>query len=146
VGVDDFALLVEREDPSRVGQGMDDDGRVLASFDDFVQIADASVSNREGERSVVPGRACGIEEVTPDEVGRGHVLVAGKRDQRAPELPCHELDKPRLAATGGPLQDHRHAMRIGVFVQLDLVSGRAIEGLRLDPVVVHVRRQVAGSR
>jgi hypothetical protein len=82
VRVDQFALLVERQRPPVVGQRVDDHRRVLTRFDDFVQIADGADTRRGGQRAVEPARAVGFEQVAADQVGGGHVFVAGDGDQR----------------------------------------------------------------
>jgi hypothetical protein len=124
-----LALLVERQGAPMVGQGVDDDRRVLARFDDFVEIADGTNARRGGQRSVEPARAVGFEQVAPDQVGRGHVFVAGDGDQRPFELPGHVFDETRFAATGRPLDHHRQTRRVSRFVERDFPALRLIERL-----------------
>ena len=90
MGAHELAALLQRQHAAVVGQRMDDDGRVLPRLDDLVEIADRAVAHRDRERTVMPDGALGVEQVAPDQIGRGHVLVAGDRDQRALELarPC----------------------------------------------------------
>ena len=78
--VHQLILLFQRQHAARVGQRMDDDRGVLARFDDFIEVADRAVAHRQRERTVLPARAVGIEQVTSDQIGRGHVLVAGQGD------------------------------------------------------------------
>ena len=118
----ELAALLQRQHAAVVGQRMDDDGRVLARLDDFVEIADGAVAHRDRQRPVMPDGALGVEQVAPDQVGCGHVLVAGDRDQRALELPGHVLDEARLAAAGRPLEHDRHALGISRLKQAHFIA------------------------
>ncbi len=132
---DDLVLLLERKDAPVVGQGMDDDGRVLPSLHDLVEIADGAGPDGERERPVVPDRAVGIEEEAADEIGGGHVLVAGHGDQRTAEAPRHVFDEAGLAATRRPLQHHGHACAVRRLEQRHLAGGRPVVGFLGDAVV-----------
>lgn len=76
MGLDHLVLLFERQDAAVVGQRVDDDGGVLARFDDLVEIADRARANRQRQRPVVPDGALGVEQIAPDQVRCRHVLMA----------------------------------------------------------------------
>ena len=78
-GGDQLVLLLERQEAAIVGQGMDDDGRVLAGLDDLVEIANGALANGPGQRPIVPDRVVALEQEAADEIGGGQVLVAGER-------------------------------------------------------------------
>src|SRR5256885_1364389 len=61
-------------------------------------------------------------------------LFRSKRDQGALERPRHVLHKARLAAARGALEDERHAVLVGLAVQLYLAARGAVEGFFLDAV------------
>ena len=85
-------------------------------------------------------RVVAFEQVAADEVGRGQVLVARHSDERRldprtrPRIASaiqpmrHVLEEPRLAATRGPLQQHRHARPVGGEEQIHLVADRKVVG------------------
>ena len=51
-----------------VGEGVDEDGGVLARLDDFVEVADGAGLHRARERSVDPAGRLAFEQVAADEV------------------------------------------------------------------------------
>jgi len=61
----------------------------------------------------MPDGALGVEEITADEVGRGHVLVAGDGDERLAQSPSHVLNEPRLATARRAFEHDRHAVGVG---------------------------------
>ena len=73
-GIDDQAELVDRQSPAVVGQGVDDDSRVLPCFDNFVQVADTAGFHGSGQGAVLPTSAFSVKQVTADEVGCSEVL------------------------------------------------------------------------
>src|SRR5581483_10468463 len=112
---------------------MDDDDRVLACFDDFVEIADAAAAHGARERTVEPFGAGRRQQIATDEVRRGEILVTGDRDEwhattatyiPLRQAPGHVLEESRLAAARGPFEQHRHALAPRRFEQGDLVTHR----------------------
>ena len=79
---DKFVLLLERQHAARVGERMDHHGGVLAGFDDFVEIANRPVADRQRQRPVVPDGSFRREQETAGKVGGSHVLVGGDGDER----------------------------------------------------------------
>ena len=147
MGMDELVFLFQRQHAARVGQRMDHDRRVLARLDDFVEIADRPKAHGQCERPVLPARSVRIEQVTPDQVGCGHIFVAGQRDQRLAELPGHVFDEAGLAAAGRPLEHHRHAHGVGRFEQRHFIGDGAVIRFRVDRVLADdaVRgRQIIG--
>ena len=122
VGAQQFSLLVERQRAPMVGQRMDDDRGVLTRFDNFIKVTDGTDAGSGGQRTVEPARAVGFEQVAPDQIGGGHVLVAGDGDQGLAQPPGHVFDETRLAATCRTLDHHRQTRRIGRFVERHLVA------------------------
>src|SRR3569623_756400 len=83
----------------------------------------------------LPARAVSVEQITADQVGCGHVLVAGDGDERTAELPRHVFDEARFAAAGRALQHHRHARGVGGLVQRDFVGERTVIRLVCDAIL-----------
>src|SRR5580704_1410485 len=135
---DQFVLLLQWQDTSVVRQRMDNDSGVLARLDNLIEIADRAVANRIGQWSIVPDCAIGIEQEAADEVGGGHVLVAGDGDQRLFQAPGHEFDETGLAAAGRAFQHHRHAHLMGRLEQRDLGANRLVIGLLANAIVVQI--------
>ena len=129
VRLQDLVLLFQRQYSAIIGQRVNDHRGILSGFDDFIEIADRAVAHRQGQRSVVPDRAVGIEQVTAHQIGRGHVLVARHGDQRSFEPPRHMLDKTGLSTAGRPFEHERHAVLIGRLIMRRFVTDRAIIGL-----------------
>src|SRR5450755_1017556 len=113
---------------------MNDDGGVLAGFDDLVEIADRAMAHGQGQRAVVPDRAGWVEQIASGKVGGGHVLMRRDRDQGLGQAEGHVLDEAGLAAAGRPLQHHRQALVVGRGEDLYFVAERLIIGLSGDPV------------
>jgi hypothetical protein len=80
--LEEFALLVQGQGATVVSQRVDHHRGVLARFDDFVQIADRADACGNGQRAIQPACAAGIEQVASNQVGGGHVFVAGHGNQR----------------------------------------------------------------
>src|SRR5664280_1837416 len=135
---DQFVLLLQGQNASVVSQRMDNDSGVLARLDNLVEIADRAVADRIGQWSIVPDCAIGVEQETADEVGGGHVLVAGDGDQRFFQAPGHEFDETGLAAAGRAFQHHRHARLMGRLEQRDLGANRLVIGLLANAIVVQI--------
>ena len=72
-----LAGAVERQDPAVVGQRMQNDGDVLARLHHFVEVADAAVAHRAGQRPVHPLRLAAAQEIAAGQVGGRQVVVAG---------------------------------------------------------------------
>jgi hypothetical protein len=87
---------------------VNDDGRVFAGLDDFVQIDDGPVLGTQRQRAIHPHRLLALEEIPSDEIGRGEIFMAGDRDQRPTQTVRHVLDKSGLAASRRSLQHDRH--------------------------------------
>lgn len=51
-------------------------GYVFSRFHRFVGIADRTLADRAGEGAVYPDGFATLQEVAPDQVGRGKVIVA----------------------------------------------------------------------
>ena len=107
---------------------MEDDGRVLARLDHFVQVADATLAHRACERTVAPHGAALADQVATDEIGCGEIVVAGHGKQRQAEARGHVGDEAGLAATGGALDEQGQTVLPGVLEDLDLVRGGLVEG------------------
>ena len=129
VGGEQLGRLLDRQDAAVVAQRVDDDGRVLAGLDDLVEVADGAAAHGPRERPVHPHRLVTGQQVAPDEVGGGEVLVAGDGHELALELPRHVLDEAGLAAAGRTLQQHRQARRVGGLEHLGLVADRQVPRL-----------------
>ena len=115
---------------------MDHDGGVLPSFDDFVEIADRPITDRQRQRAIVPDGPFRREQETAGKVGSGHVLMGRDGDQRAFEPPGHVFDEAGLATAGRALEHDRQAARIGGFEQGDLARDRQV--IRLGPNTINV--------
>ena len=136
VGMHQFALLLQRQHATVVGQRVDHHGGVLARFDDFVEVADGAVAGGNGQRAILPFGALGAEQEAADQIGGGHVLVTRHGDQRFAQLVSHVFDETGLAAAGRAFQHHRHAHRVGGFVQFDLVGDGAVIGFVGDAILI----------
>src|SRR3989449_4392412 len=63
--LDHLPLLLDRQEAPVVAQGMDDDGRVLAGFDDFVQVHDRAVLDSQRQRTVHPDGLIALSRKRP---------------------------------------------------------------------------------
>ena len=135
--LDRLAGLVDRQHPSVIGQRVQNDDRVLARLDHFVEIADRSFAHRPGQRAVLPHGFVVADQEAADQVARGQVVMAGHRDQRPPQAPGHVLDEARLAAAGRALEQDRQARGIGGLEDLDLVADGEVPGLVEQPAGGH---------
>ena len=79
-GLEDLGALLDRQQAAVVGEGVDEDGGVLAGLDDLVQVADGAGLDGAGQRAIDPARRLAFEEVAADEVAGGEVFVAGDGD------------------------------------------------------------------
>ena len=101
---------IDRELTTMVRQGMEHDGRVLAGLDDFVEITDASFSDRSGQRPIDPLGLPAHEKEAPDEVGGREVVVTRDRDEWALQIVRHCFDESGLAAAGWTLEQDRKVL------------------------------------
>ena len=138
VRFEQLALLVQRQGAAVVGQRVDHHGGVLARFDDFIQIADRADARGGGQRAIQPARAVGFEQIAADQIGGGHVFVAGHGDQRLVQFPGHVFDEARFAAAGRAFDHHRQARGIGGFVERHFVALRLVERFLVNLVLVFV--------
>ena len=81
VGLDGFAALFDRQDAPMVGQRMDEDGSVLARFDDFVEVADGAAADGLRERPVNPYGFIRLDQEAADQIAAGEVLMASDGDK-----------------------------------------------------------------
>ena len=79
--LEDLGALLDRQQAAVVGQGVDEDGGVLARLDDLVQVADGAGLDGAGQRAVDPAGGLALEQVAADEVAGREVLVAGDGDE-----------------------------------------------------------------
>ena len=128
IRVQQRARLVKRQNPSIVGQRMNDDDRVGSRLDDFVEVANRAEPRGQGERPVEPQRVAAPNQIPAGEVARRKVVMARNRDQRPSEAPGHMLDEPRLPAAGRALQHHRQATRMAGFEHRDFIANGKVVG------------------
>ena len=151
-GLHHLPQLLDGQDAAVVGQGVDEDGGVLACLDDLVQVADGPGLDGAGEGAVYPAGGLPLQQVAAHQVGGRQVLVAGHRHQgqagagaflprhvaddghRPAQAVGHVFHEAGLAAAGGPLQQHRYLLLVGGREQLHLVRHREVEGLLLQHV------------
>jgi hypothetical protein len=69
VGGHGSAEALDRQGAAVVGEGVQDDGGVLAGLDDLVEVADRAAAHGLGEGAVEPAGALGGQQVAADEVG-----------------------------------------------------------------------------
>jgi hypothetical protein len=113
---------------------MDHHHGVLARLDDLVEVADRADAHGARKRAIDPDGFATAHQITPDQIGRRQVVMAGNGDQRTLEPPRHVFHKARLAAAGRPLEQHRQLIRIGRIENLNLVAGRFVIRFLLDEV------------
>ena len=148
--------LLQRQQAAVVGQGVDEDGGVLARLDDLVQVADGAGLDRTRQRAVDPARRLALEQVAADEVAGREVFVTGDGDDgqslveatavrgravvsidhRLAETPGHVFDEAGLAAARRALEQHRDALFEGRGEHLDLVGDREVVGLYVRLVLL----------
>ena len=61
--------------------------------------------------------------------------MAGHRDQRAFQTPCHVLHEACLAAAGRAFEQHRQLVPVGRFEYCDFLAYRFVVGLIADKVL-----------
>ena len=129
-----LTAFVQRQLAPVVCERVDDHGGVLASFDNFVEVANGADSRGGGQRAVEPAGAVGLKQVAAHQVGRRHVFVAGHGDERLAQAPGHVLDKARFAAACGAFDHDWQAGSVGGVKQGDFVGLGLVEGLFFDLV------------
>ena len=145
-----IAEALDGELPPVVGEGMQDDRRVLTGFDHLVEIADRALTHGTGQRTVNPDRLVTPQQIPADQVGCGEVVVTGDGDQRPAEVVSHRLDEAGLATTGRALQHQRQALAIcrledGLLVADRLVVRARRIGLRHGAILIREPGLVAHS-
>ena len=134
VGLDGLSAFFHGEDPAMVRERVDEDGSVLARFDDLVEIADCAAANGLGQGPVDPDGFVGLYKVSADEVAAGEVLVAGDGNQfvgavfERGELMGHVLDETGFAASGGSFEKDREAGVVGGAEDFDFIADRQVVG------------------
>src|SRR5262249_17147573 len=118
--------LLDGQNPPVVGQGMDENDRVLTGFYDLVQIANGAVLYRECKRTIVPYSLISLKEKAAYQVGRRKVFVTSDRDQGTAQSPGHVFHKTGLAAAGGTLKHRRQPGLVGRFKQFYLAGNRQV--------------------
>ena len=81
-----------------IGQRMQDRQRVVAGFDDLVEVADRAGLHRSGERPVGPHDVAAGHHETADEIRTGQIVVAADGDHGPAQQQTHVLDESGLAA------------------------------------------------
>lgn len=121
---------VEEQRAPVVGERMQDGQRVVAGFDDFVQVADSAGIHGPGQGPVVPDDIAAGDEEPADEIGTGEIVVAAVGDHGAAEQLPHVFDETRLTASGRAGQHHRHVLLESPFGQLPLGAVGVVEIVR----------------
>jgi hypothetical protein len=65
---DNRAELFDWQSPAVIRQRVNDDHRVFARFDHFIEIADRAVANGGSQWTVVPDRLFAFQQKTADEI------------------------------------------------------------------------------
>src|SRR5690606_3367158 len=78
--------------------------------------------HRPGEGAILPEGALGTDQMAPHQIAGGEVIVARHGMQWPPQALRHVLDKAGLAATRGPLDQHRQAVAGGAGEDLHLAA------------------------
>ena len=134
-----------------VGQRVDDDRRISACLDDFVEITNRTGLHRAGQRTVMPDGLRTLDQKTPDQIGTGQVFVTGNGHQRTLQLVGHVFKKAGFAATGRPLQHDRQTLAISRledrhFIALRLVIRRDVARLgQLQDIVLNTTHAFGSS-
>ncbi len=121
-------------------QRMDDDRGVFARFHHFVEVADAAVAHRAGQRPVDPHRFAALDQVATNQIGGGQIVMTGNRHHRALQVPGHVFDEARLAAAGRALEQQRQLVAVGRREHLDLVADDFVVRLFEHVIFVAVYR------
>ena len=138
-----MALLLDRQYPAIVAQGVDDHRGVLARLDQLVEIADGAVLHGQCERPIDPAGLVVHEQVATHEVAGCQILMARHGDQREAQSVGHMLQKARLSASGRTLEHDRHLETMRLLEQFDLVASSAI--VRLVEYAVVLDGQLLAS-
>src|SRR5262245_42082148 len=112
-----------------IAQGMQHHDRVIAGFDDLVEIADRPCSYRPCQRPVLPQRIVIAHQVTAEQIIRREIAVTSDAHQWARETPGHVLDEPRLAAAGWPFEQHRNLVLMAMLEGAHVLTRAQIERL-----------------
>ena len=121
-----LAGAFQRQDAAVVGQRMQHDGDVLAGLHHLIEVADAALAHRAGQRAVGPDGVAALQQVAAGEVGGGQVVVAGDGVERPAEPGRHMGDEAGLAAAGRALEQQRQAVAKGLLEQRAFVAGRGV--------------------
>ena len=136
-GLEDLGALLDRQQAPVVGEGVDEDGGVLARLDDLVQVADGAGLDGAGQRAVDPARGLALEQVAADEVAGGEVLVAGDGDdgQGLVEAAVAAPGRCRVRFSGRP---RRQAMYSTKRVLPQPVGPLSSTGMRSSKAAVNI--------
>ena len=93
---------------------MDDHESVGASLGDFIEVKQCAAAHGARHRAIHPARVAAEQQMPPEQIGRGGVLIARDRDQLATELLRHVLNEARLSAARGPFHHERQTRLVGV--------------------------------
>ena len=126
-----FTQLFYGQETPVVTQGVNDYRRVLPGLDDLIQVTDGAATHRPRQRAVNPDSLPTLDQVAPDQVGSGQIIMAGYRDHGPVQAPAHVFHEPGFAATGGALQQNRQSVISGRLKYACLVAGGLI--IRLLP-------------
>ena len=107
---------------------MQDHGHVLARLDHLIKVADRALAHRAGQRTIDPDRLATLQQVAPDQVGGGKVVMAGDGVKRAAQPMRHRGDETGLAAAGRAFQQDRQFTRRGGEEDIAFVALRQVEG------------------
>ena len=92
---EEFPALFDWEYAPVVGQRVNEDGRVLARLDNFVQVADSTRLDCSRKGTIDPDCGIAFKQVAANQVARGEVFVAGDCYKRQ-GLAFRPLDAPAV--------------------------------------------------
>src|ERR1041384_7834280 len=72
---------------------MNQDDRVLASLDYFIEITNRAMFDCRRQRPIMPNRFVAFEKEAANEIRGGQIFMTRYGDQRAVQPPGHVLDK-----------------------------------------------------
>ena len=139
---DSLAGALQRQDAAVVGQRVEHDGDVLAGLDHLVEIADAAIADRTGQRAILPHGFAALDQPAAGQIGGGEIVMAGDGGQRCCEARGHMGDETGLAAARRALDQQRKPVAVGGLEHLTFVADGAVErnaggGLGLGDMRVH---------
>ena len=102
--VEEFTRFLEWQNAPVVGQGMDDDDRIRARFDDLVQVADRANPRGLREGTVEPNRIAATNQITSGEITCRKIVVTGHGHERPSQTPGHVLHESGLATASGAFE------------------------------------------